>query len=87
MQKKQKIKPENKKLKNYLELPLRAPSRSSFLHNSRTAVTLLFRCFLCFFFKGGRGVVKETFAIASTIRYLEDNLFFCLDAKETKDQA
>jgi hypothetical protein len=46
-----------------------------------------FLCFLCFLFKGGRGVLKVTFAIASTILYLESNLFFCLDAKETKDQA
>jgi hypothetical protein len=53
MQKKQKIKPENKKLKNYLKVPFRSPSRSLFKLNSRTASTLLFRCFLCFLFKGG----------------------------------
>ena len=45
--------PENKKLKNYLKVPFRSPSRSSFVLNSRTAATLLSRCFLCFLFKGG----------------------------------
>ena len=49
MQKKQKIKPENKKLKNYLKVPFRSPSRSSFVLNSRTAATLLFRCFFMLF--------------------------------------
>jgi hypothetical protein len=53
IQKKQKIKPENQKRKNYLKAPFRSPSRSSFVLNSRTAATLLFRCFLCFLFKGG----------------------------------
>jgi hypothetical protein len=65
--------PENTKLKNYLKVPFHSPSRSPFRLNWRTVATLLFRCF---FFKGGRGVVKETFAIASTIRYLEGDLFF-----------
>ena len=41
MQKKQKIKPENQKLKNYLKVPFRSPSRSSFVLNSRTAATWL----------------------------------------------
>jgi hypothetical protein len=53
MQKKQKIKPENKKLENYLEVPFRSPSRSSFVVNSRIAATSLFRYSLCFLFKGG----------------------------------
>ena len=53
MQKKQKIKPENQKRKNYLKVPFRSPSRSSFVLNSRTTATLLCRCFLCFLFKGG----------------------------------
>jgi hypothetical protein len=46
IQKKQKIKPENQKLENYLEVPLRCPSRSSFVLNSRTAAALLLHCFL-----------------------------------------
>ena len=41
--------PENKKLKNYLKVPFRSPSRSSFVLNSRTAATLLFRCFVMLF--------------------------------------
>ena len=45
--------PENSKLKNYLKTMFRSPSRSLFKLNSRTAATLLFRCFLCFLFKGG----------------------------------
>jgi hypothetical protein len=49
MQKKQKIKPENQKLKNYLKVPFRSPSRSSFVLNSRTAATLLFHCFFMLF--------------------------------------
>jgi hypothetical protein len=49
MQKKQKIKPENQKLKNYLKVPFRSPSRSSFVLNSRTAATLLSRCFSMLF--------------------------------------
>jgi hypothetical protein len=49
MQKKQKIKPENTKLKNYLKVALRSPSRSLFKLNSRTAATLLFRCFFMLF--------------------------------------
>ena len=53
MQKKQKIKPENQKLENYLEVSLRSPSRSSFVLNSRTAAVALLRRFLCFLFKGG----------------------------------
>jgi hypothetical protein len=53
MQKKQKIKPENKKLENYLEAPLRSPSRSSFVLNSRTAAAALLLCLLCSLFKGG----------------------------------
>jgi hypothetical protein len=40
-----KIKPENKKLENYLEVPFRAPSRSSFGLNSRSTATSLLRCF------------------------------------------
>ena len=48
-----KIKPENQKLENYLEVPLRSPSRSSFVLNSRTAAVALLHCFLCFLFKGG----------------------------------
>ena len=53
MQKKQKIKPENQKRKNYLKVPFRSPSRSSFVLDSRTTATLLYGCFLCFLFKGG----------------------------------
>ena len=49
MQKKQKIKPENQNLENYLEASLRSPSRSSFVLNSRTAATLLLRCFATLF--------------------------------------
>jgi hypothetical protein len=49
MQKKQKIKPENQKLENYLEVPFRSPSRSSFVLNSRTAAISLPRCFLMLF--------------------------------------
>jgi hypothetical protein len=49
MQKKQKIKPENQRLENYLEVPFRSPSRSSFVLNSRTAATLLLRCFAMLF--------------------------------------
>jgi hypothetical protein len=41
--------PENKKLKNYLKVPFHSPSRSSFVLNSRTAATLLFRCFFMLF--------------------------------------
>jgi hypothetical protein len=52
IQKKQKIKPENEKLENYLEVPFRTPSRSSCGLNSRSAATSLLRCFLCFLFKG-----------------------------------
>jgi hypothetical protein len=48
MQKKQKIKPENSKLKNYLKTPFRSPSRSPFRLNSRTAATPFYRCFLTF---------------------------------------
>ena len=48
-----KIKPENQKLENYLEVSLRSPSRSSFVLNSRTAAAALLRRFLCFLFKGG----------------------------------
>jgi hypothetical protein len=40
-----KIKPENKNLENYLEVPLRSPNRSSFVLNSRTAAASLLRCF------------------------------------------
>jgi hypothetical protein len=47
------MKPENQKRKNYLKAPFRSPSPSSFVLNSRTAATLLFRGFLCFLFKGG----------------------------------
>jgi hypothetical protein len=49
MQKKQKIKPENQKLENYLEASLRSPSRSSFVLNLRTAATLRLRCFAMLF--------------------------------------
>jgi hypothetical protein len=49
MQKKQKIKPENKKLENYLELPFRAPSRSSYGLNSRSTATPILRCFSMLF--------------------------------------
>jgi hypothetical protein len=52
IQKKQKIKPENQKRKNYLKAPFRSPSRSSFVLNSRTAATLLFRCFFMLFILG-----------------------------------
>jgi hypothetical protein len=41
--------PENKKLKNYLKVPFHSPSRSSFVLNSRTVATLLFRCFFMLF--------------------------------------
>jgi hypothetical protein len=44
-----KIKPENEKLENYLEVPLRTPSRSSCGLNSRSAATSLLRCFLMLF--------------------------------------
>jgi len=40
--------PENLKLKNYLKTPFRAPSRSPFRLNSRSAATFFFRCFLRF---------------------------------------
>ena len=51
MQKKHKIKPENKKLKNYLKVPFRNPSRSS---STRGLLPLyFFVVFLCFLFKGG----------------------------------
>jgi hypothetical protein len=46
-QKKQKIKTKDQKRKNYRQAPFRSPSRSSFVLNSRTAATLLYRCFLC----------------------------------------
>jgi hypothetical protein len=49
MQKKQKIKPENKNLENYLEVSLRSPSRSSFVLNSRTAAASLLRGFSTLF--------------------------------------
>jgi hypothetical protein len=32
-------------------------------------------------------VFKGTFAVAGIVLCLEGDLFFCLDAKETKDQA
>ncbi len=48
MQKKQKIKPENSKLKNYLKTMFRSPSRSPFRLNSRTATTPFYRRFLTF---------------------------------------
>jgi hypothetical protein len=49
IQKKQKIKPENQKLENYLEASFRSPSRSSFVLNLRTAATLLLHRFAMLF--------------------------------------
>jgi hypothetical protein len=49
MQKKQKIKPENKKLENYLKVPFRTPSRSPYGLNSRSAAISLLRCFSMLF--------------------------------------
>jgi hypothetical protein len=49
IQKKQKIKPENEKLENYLEVPFRTPSRSSCGLNSRSAATSLLLCFSMLF--------------------------------------
>ena len=59
MQKKQKIKPENQKLENYLEVPLRSPSRSSFVLNSRTVALHFFIVFYAFYLRAGEGVVRR----------------------------
>jgi len=52
MQKKQKIKPENKKLENYLEAPFHSPSRSSCVLTRGLLPLYFIVVFLRFFFKG-----------------------------------
>ena len=85
MQKKQKIKPENQKLENYLEAPLRSPSRSSFVLNSRTAAAALLRCFLCFLFKGGLGVTLWSVQFSgSSVQLLLGIFSFSLMQKKQK---
>ena len=43
--------------------------------------------FYAFYLRAGWGGIIRAFAVTDTARCLEDYLFFCLDAKETKDQA
>jgi hypothetical protein len=38
-----------------------------------------------FYLRVVRGGIKETFVVTGTAWCLEDDLFFCLDAKETKN--
>jgi hypothetical protein len=89
MQKKQKIKPENTKLKNYLKVPFRSTSRSPFRLNSRTAASLLFRCFLCFLFKGVGRVLSRVFReflllLLLLLLFPNNDFTFLLDKKSNK---
>ena len=46
-----------------------------------------FVVFYAFYLRSVRRGIKETFVVTGTAWCHEDDLFFCLDAKETKDQA
>jgi hypothetical protein len=43
--------------------------------------------FYAFYLRAGLGGFIRAITVIDTAKCLEDDLFFCLDAKETKDQA
>ena len=85
MQKKQKIKPENSKLKNYLKTMFRSPSRSLFKLNSRTAATSFFSVFFDVFnLRAVWREIKGTFVVIVLLRILKVLFSFALMQKKQK---